>query len=94
MALGLLTLQIEIPGCQSLKEKRGRLKPLLSRLHKKFNVSVAEIDHLDAWNSSVIACAVVSNHIAHTTRVLQRIVVWIETDWPDVMVIDDQIEII
>ena len=33
MSLGLLTLQIQLPGCSSLKEKRSRLKPLLARLH-------------------------------------------------------------
>ena len=94
MALGVLTLQIEIPGCQSLKEKRGRLKPLLTRLHREFNISVAEIDHHDAWNSAIIACALVSNKAGHTTRALQKVVVWVETYWPDVMVIDDRIEIL
>ncbi|OQY29775.1 MAG: hypothetical protein B6243_10930, partial [Anaerolineaceae bacterium 4572_5.2] len=39
MSLGLLTLHIQISGCSSLKEKRGRLKPLLARLHREFNVS-------------------------------------------------------
>ena len=94
MGLGLLTLQIEIPGCKSLKDKRSRLKPLLIRLHREFNISVAEIDHNDAWQSAVIACAMVSNSSKHSQRALQSVVEWIESHWPDVTIIDDYIEII
>jgi uncharacterized protein YlxP (DUF503 family) len=94
MGLGVLTLQIEIPGCKSLKDKRSRLKPLLARLHREFNVSVAEIDHHDVWQSAVIACGLVSNSPKHTQRALQSVVEWVESYWPDVTVIDDRIEII
>lgn len=94
MALGVLTLQIDIPGCKSLKDKRSRLKPLLTRLHREFNISVAEIDHHDVWQSAVIACALVSNSSGHTQRALQSVIEWVETYWPDVTVIDDHIEII
>ena len=94
MSLGVLTLQIEIPGCKSLKDKRSRLKPLLTRLHREFNVSVAEIDHNDFWQSAIIACALISNSPKHSQRVLQKVVSWVEEYWPDVTVIDDQIEIL
>jgi len=94
MALGVLTIQIDIPGCKSLKEKRSRLKPLLTRLHREFNISVAEIDHNDTWQSAVIACALISNNIRHTQRSLQQVIQWMETHWPDVTVVDDQIEIV
>ena len=94
MGLGVLTLQIEIPGCKSLKDKRSRLKPLLIRLHREFNISVAEIDHHDAWQSAVISCALISNSPKHTQRALQSVVEWVESYWPDVTVIDDHIEII
>ncbi len=94
MALGVLTLQIDIPGCKSLKDKRSRLKPLLARLQREFNISVAEIDHQDAWQSAVIACALISNSAGHTQRALQKVVEWVENYWPDVTIIDDQIEII
>ncbi len=94
MPIGLLTLDIHIPGCTSLKEKRSRMKPLLARLHREFNVSVAEMDHLDSWKDAVIACAVVSNDVGQTQKVLQRITDWIETYWPDVDVIGEELEIL
>lgn len=93
MSLGLLTLYISLPGCTSLKEKRGRLKPLLARLHREFNVSAAEIDHQDAWQEAVIACALVSNDPNHTRRALQQVATWVENSWLDVQVIDDRFEL-
>jgi hypothetical protein len=92
--IGVLTLELQIPGCTSLKEKRSRLKPLLSRLHRQFNISTAEVDHQDAWQSAVIACATVSNDPAHNQRLLQQVVHWMEDNWPDIEIMDDKIEII
>ena len=94
MKVGLLILHLHLPGCSSLKEKRGRLKPLLHRLHREFNISVAEIDQMDIWQNATIACALVSNGQAHTQKVLQKIINWVESSWPDVNVISDQLEIL
>jgi uncharacterized protein YlxP (DUF503 family) len=94
MALGILTLTLHIPGCGSLKEKRRRLKPLLTRLHREFNISVSEVDHHDVWQSAIIACACISTDNGQTHRSLQRIIQWVEFHWPDVSLVDDQIEII
>lgn len=94
MNVGLLTIHLNLPGCLSLKAKRRRLKPLLHRLHKEFNISVAEIDYHDKWQDALIACTLVSNDNGHTQRYLQKIISWIEHSWPDVTLIDDRIEII
>lgn len=94
MNVGVLTLHIHLPGCSSLKEKRGRLKPLLARLHKEFNLSAAEVDHLDVWQSAVIACALVSNDRRHTQRALQNTANWVIDTWRDVTVVDEHIELL
>lgn len=94
MSLGLLTLHLYIAGCTSLKEKRRRLKPLLHRLHREFNISVAEVDYQDSWQEAVIACAMISNDNGHTQRSLQDVTRWIEKSWPDVTLLDDRIEIV
>lgn len=93
MSLGMLTLYIHIPGCASLKEKRSRLKPLLARLHREFNVSAAEMDRHDAWQDAVIACALVSNDHKHTQRTLQKITNWIESNRPDIILVEERLEI-
>jgi hypothetical protein len=94
LPVGLLTLHLEFPGCASLKEKRSRLKPLLARLHREFNVSVAELDRQDAWQETVIACALVSNDAGHTQRSLQVVLEWVEENWPDASLIDDHLEML
>lgn len=94
MVVGVLTLQIHLPGCTSLKEKRGRIKPLVSRLHKEFNISVAEIERNDSWQEAVVACALVTNDRNHAQQSMQVVSRWIDTNWPDVQVEDEQLELI
>ncbi len=92
MVIHLLTLLIELSGCFSLKDKRSRIKPLLARLHQKFNLSAAEVDHLDRWQSAVIACVMVSNDGQYNQRVLQQVVDFIENDFPDLLIQQQRIE--
>lgn len=92
--LGQLTIHLHLPGCASLKEKRGRLKPLLARLHKEFNVSVAEMDLQDKWNETIIACAMINSDLVTLERSLQSVAKWVEANWTDGDVIDQNIEIL
>lgn len=94
MPIGLLTLHLEIPGCASLKEKRSRIKPLLVRLHREFNVSAAEMDLQDRWDETIIACAWVGNDVVHIQRSLQTIATWVDHNWADLNLIDDHLETI
>ncbi|HSQ26409.1 MAG TPA: DUF503 domain-containing protein [Anaerolineales bacterium] len=94
MALGVLTLYLYLPGCGSLKEKRSRIKPIISRLHREFNISVAEVDEQDIWQSAVIACAMISNDSGQTQRSLQKVILWLEKNWLDAEVVNDTIELI
>jgi hypothetical protein len=94
MHIGILTLYLQIPGCTSLKEKRSRLKPLLARLHREFNISVAEVDRQDAWQEALIACVLVSNDNGFTQRSLQTVSHWVETNWPDMVLMENRIELL
>jgi uncharacterized protein YlxP (DUF503 family) len=94
LVVGILTIHLHLPGCASLKEKRGRLKPLLNGLHKKFNVSVAEMDRQDMWQEAVIACALVNSDAKQVQRSLQTVVRWVEGNWTDGDVIDERIELV
>ena len=93
MHVAALTIELHLPGCASLKEKRSRLKPLLARLHRQFNVSASEIGENDHHTSAAIACAVVSNDHDHVQRVLSAIPPWIESQRPDLQVVDHSIVI-
>ena len=92
--IGTLTIHLHLPACASLKEKRGRIKPLIARLHREFNVSVAEIGLQDKWQETVIACAMVGNERGHLESALQNVAKWVEGHWTDGDVIEQKIELI
>ena len=92
--LATLTIHLHLPGCASLKEKRGRIKPLMARLHREFNVSVAEMDLQDKWTETVIACAMINSEAVVLRQSLQSVAKWVEANWTDGDVIDQKIEIV
>jgi len=92
--LATLTIHLHLPACSSLKEKRGRIKPLISRLHREFNVSVAEMDLQDKWTETVIACGMVNSDGVVLQKSLQRVAKWVDANWTDGDVIDTKIEMI
>ncbi len=92
--VGILTLHLLLPGCTSLKEKRSRLKPLLARLHKEFNLSAAEMDLQDKWRESILACAMVGNNRVHLEQSLQAVTNWVGQNWQDVELYDEHLELL
>ncbi|HBY59081.1 MAG TPA: DUF503 domain-containing protein [Solibacterales bacterium] len=60
-SIGVLTLELRLPHAHSLKEKRHVVKSLKDRLRNKFNVSVAEIEYQDLWQSALVAAVTVSS---------------------------------
>ena len=92
--LATLTIHLHLPSCASLKEKRGRIKPLLNRLHREFNVSAAEMGLQDSWQEAIISCAMVGNANAYVQAALTTVAAWVKGNWPDGMIVDDRIEII
>jgi uncharacterized protein len=89
-----LTIHLHIPGCASLKEKRGRIKPFMARLQREFNLSVAEIDLQDKWQEAVIGCALIGNNHAHLESAVHTISRWVESNWTDGDVIEQKIEMV
>lgn len=92
--LATLTIHLHLPTCNSLKEKRGYIKPLISRLHREFNISVAEMDKQDQWDEAIITCAMVGNDHAFLQSALHNVEKWIEANWSDGDVWDMKIELI
>ena len=94
MFIGACTLELDLPGMGSLKDKRSLIKSLSARLHKEFNVSVAEVDLLDAWQSTILGIATVSTSAIHAQNLLNNMVRWLETHRPDLEVVDHYVELI
>ena len=94
MIIGVCTIELHLPGMGSLKQKRSVIKPLLSRLHNTFNISAAEVDQQDVWQSAVIGVALVTNSTPHAQQVLNNVLNWIETNFPNVYIVRQEIEIL
>ena len=94
MSIGLLTMHLHIPGCASLKEKRSRVKPILARLRREFNVASAELDLHDVWQDMLIGCVTLSSDAVQNQRLLQQVSEFTERSWPDLPLVDQHIEII
>lgn len=72
MVVGVCTVELLIPGSQSLKDKRQVVHSVKDRLRGKFNLSVAEVDGLDLWQTAVLGLACVSNDGRHVDQVLEQ----------------------
>ena len=70
MVVGIVTWDLHLAGCQSLKDKRQIVKSLKDRLHDRFNVSVAETDHHDLWQRAELSCCVLATDRRHAEEVL------------------------
>ena len=71
MVVGVCVWQLEVIGCQSLKEKRSVVKSLKDRLHQRFNVSAAETNHQDLWQRAELSVCVVATDGAQADAVLR-----------------------
>ncbi len=73
MPVGLLTLELHIPDAQSLKDKRQVMRSLKDKLRRDFNVAVAELEHHDTWQRSVVGIVTISNEEKHVREMLQKV---------------------
>ena len=69
MWVGALEFDLLLGDVHSLKEKRSLVRPLVAEVRKKFELSVAEVDHLDLHRRAGVGVAVVSPDRAHLVDV-------------------------
>ncbi|MBN1476788.1 DUF503 domain-containing protein [Candidatus Sumerlaeota bacterium] len=86
MIIGLMRMELHLPTCNSLKDKRSIIKRLFAHLRRTYNVGVAEIDHQDVWRSTAIAVVTVFNEVVPTEQTLGRVAAEVvKTDGIDVI---------
>ena len=74
MVVGTLEIDLAIPGADSLKAKRMVLRSVKDRVRKRFNVSIAEVDDQDQWQTALLAIVVVGNDRRFVNQVLSKVV--------------------
>lgn len=73
MVVSLISWQLSLPECGSLKDKRQVVRSLKERLRKRFNVSVAETAHHDVWTRAEITAVLVATDGRFAESVLSKL---------------------
>ncbi len=90
----LCVLDLYLPQAHSLKDKRSIVKSLTQRARQQFNISIAEVAHQDVIQTAQMAIVTVSNQTKHSQQVIAAVVTWIETNFPDVFISRQTIELL
>ena len=93
MVVGILQTELAIDWAVSLKDKRRIVSSLKNRLHREYQVSIAEVDQQDKHRLAVLGITMASNSVSHCQRVLDQVLKKL-SNAKDCVVSDHRIEIL
>lgn len=70
MWIGWIEFDLLLGDVHSLKEKRAVVRPLVSELRRKFQLSAAEVDHHDLHRRTMIGIGCVGSDRGHLVGLL------------------------
>ena len=91
--IGAGTVELEITDSLTLKDKRQVVKALLDRLRARFNISAAEVDHLDSPRFASLAMCAVANDKRLVHAMLEKAIDVVESE-PRAAVLDYSIQML
>jgi len=94
MTVGACRVTLRLPENDSLKGKRQLVKSITSRVHNKYNVSIAEIDDNESWQIVSLGISCVSNSVRHADEMLSNVVKFIAGSRLEAELLDYEIEML
>ena len=94
MHIGVCTIQLYMHSSRSLKDKRQILRSITDRLRQKFNVTVAEIENNDSWNTATLGIVCLSNDRKFTNELISKTITFVNSSRLPAEVLDISTEII
>jgi uncharacterized protein len=73
MWIGWVELDLLLGDVHSLKEKRSVVRPIVAELHRRYAVSVAEVDAQELHRRATVGAALVAADHAHLVEVLDAV---------------------
>ena len=73
MFVGIVRIELHLPGATSLKDKRSVVRALKERIRHHVQAAVAEVDHQDLWQRAALGVAVVSGENRQVGELLQSV---------------------
>ena len=80
--VALLRIELHFPEAHSLKAKRSELQSVKAHLHQRLGAAVAEVDHQDLWQRSILAAALCSGSPVHLDRQVDMLESWLDARFP------------
>jgi uncharacterized protein YlxP (DUF503 family) len=71
-------LTFYIPHAFSLKDKRQVRRSLIDKTRHRFNVSIAEVDTQDVYQTLTVGVAIVSGDASHAKSVIDEVIRYME----------------
>jgi len=93
MFVGIVRIELHLPGAQSLKDKRQVVRSLKERIRNRVHASVAEVDYQDLWQRAALGVAIVSGERRQVDEMLQAVRTIVESV-PVAQVLDWQEQLI
>jgi uncharacterized protein YlxP (DUF503 family) len=80
--VGILSVELHFPEAGSLKGKRKYVKSAKAQLQNRFGASVAEVDHHDLWQRSLLVMSCASREVGELHELLDGADRWLHgQDW-------------
>lgn len=73
MWIGWIEFDLLLGDVHSLKEKRSVVRPLIAEVRKRFDVSIAEVEHQDLHRRAAVGVGLVAADRAHIVEVLDAV---------------------
>jgi uncharacterized protein YlxP (DUF503 family) len=72
MFVGIVRIELHLPGATSLKDKRAVVRALKDRI-RNISAAVAEVEHQDLWQRATLGVSVVSGERRQVDTMLQKV---------------------
>ncbi|MDR0314250.1 MAG: DUF503 domain-containing protein [Treponema sp.] len=82
MIVSMIQFIFEIPGVDSIKEKRRVIRSIRDKLYQRFHMSIAEVDLQDSLSFAQMGGALVSNSRSFGESVMHKAFELIEKEMP------------
>lgn len=92
--IGILAIRLYLPEARSLKDRRRILKSLKDKLRNNFNVSIAQLDSDDKWQTAICGIAIIGNDQRYLNSLLSNILSFIESSYNNLEISDYEISFV
>ncbi len=90
--IGVLRVSLHIPQAQSLKDKRMVLRSIKDKVRAHYNVSVAELDGQDKWQTTTLGFTAISHDRRYLDGQLRDVLNMVERHAAGAFICEHKIE--